>query len=128
MTKMAKRPEGGVSHINATGENQPAVVRTGNDRPSLRDLCDHVVMKVADRWRDLGVHLLRSDQERMLDIIEADHPHDVVSCCKHLFRKWLDTSEDATWNMLMRALSSPSVQLDYLAGQLEQMLITECKI
>ena len=85
-------------------------------------------MKVADRWRDLGVRLLRSDQERMLDIIEADHPRDVVSCCKCLFGKWLDTSEDATWNMLIRALRSPSVQLDYLAGQLENMLITECKI
>ena len=85
-------------------------------------------MKVADRWKDLGVQLLRSDQERMLDIIEADNPHNAVSCCKRVFEKWLQATEDATWNMLIKALRSPSVQLDYLAGQLEKMLITECKI
>ena len=100
----------------------------GNDRPSLKDLYDHVVMKVADRWKDLGVQLLRSDQEGMLNIIEADHPHSVVSCCKCLFGKWLNATEDASWNVLIKALKSPSVQLDYLAGQLEKMLITECKI
>ena len=103
------------------------IIRIGSDRPSLKDLYDHVVMKVADKWKDLGVHLLRSDQERMLDIIEADYSHDAVRCCKRLFTKWLNTTEDATWNMLIKALRSPSVQLDYLAGQLEEMLITECK-
>ena len=35
---------------------------------------------------------------------------------------------DATWNQLIKALKSPSVQTNYLAGQLEQMLITERNI
>ena len=69
---------------------------------------------------------MRPDQEKVLDIIAADHPHDVVSCCKCLFKKWLDTTTDATWNQLIRALRTPSIQLDYLAGRLEQMNI-ECK-
>jgi len=55
-------------------------------------------MDVAAKWRDLGVHLLRSDQEKLLDIIEVDHPGDAVGCCKCLFEKWLRTAEDATWN------------------------------
>ena len=63
----------------------------------------------------------------MLDIIAADHPHDVVSCCKCVLNKWLSTTTDAMWNELIRALRSASVQLDYLASQLEQMMITECK-
>ena len=100
----------------------------GNDRPSLKDLHDHVVMEVADRWKDLGVQLLRSDQEGILNIIEADHPHDVIKCCKRIFKEWLDTSEDATWNMLMGALRKPTVQLNYLAGQLKKKLIVKCKI
>ena len=88
-----------------------------------------MVNNVADKWRDLGVQLLRPDQQNQLNIIAADHPHDVVGCCKCVLKKWLDTTSDATWNELIRALRSPSVQLDYLAGQLEQMLITaECKI
>ena len=83
---------------------------------------------VADKWKELGVQLLRSDQENRLKIIAADHPHDVVSCCKRVLEKWLDTTTDATWNQLITALRRPSVQLDYLANQLEQMLSTECKI
>ena len=104
------------------------IARIGSDRPSLKDLYDHVVNYVAEKWQDLGVQLLRFDQQNMLDIIKADHPHDVVSCCKCVLKKWLDTTTDATWNQLIRALRSPSVQLDYLANQLEQMMTTQCKI
>ena len=103
----------------------------GVRRPSLKDLYDHAVINLdaANKWRDLGVQLLpRLGQERMLDIIAADHPHDVVSCYKCVLKKWLDTTTDATWNELIRALRSPSVQLDYLAGQVEQKMMKECKI
>ena len=94
----------------------------------MKDLYDHVVMKVADKWRDLGVQLLRSDQERLLHIIEVDHPRDSTGCCKCLFEKWLETNADDTWNVLIKALRSPTVQLNYLASQLEKMLMTECEI
>ena len=104
------------------------IVRIGSDRPTLKSLYDHVVMKVADKWRDLGVQLLRSDQERLLNIIEVDHPLNATGCCKCLFEKWLETNADATWNVLIKALKSPTVQLDYLASQLEKMLMTECEI
>ena len=87
-----------------------------------------MVNDVAGKWKELGVQLLRSDQENRLNIIAVDHPHDAVSCCKCVLEKWLDTTTDATWNQLITALRSPSVQLDYLASQLEQMLSTECKI
>ena len=103
----------------------------GVDRPSLKDLYDHVVINLdaANKWRDLAVQLLpRPDQEKMLDIIAVDHPHDVVSCCKCVLKKWLDTTTDATWNELIRALRSPSVQLDYLASQIEQKMMGTCKI
>ena len=100
---------------------------TGSDRPTLKDLNDHVVMIVADKWNDLGVKLLRPDQENVIRIIAADHPHDAVSCCQCVLQKWLDTSTDATWNQLITALRSPIIQLDYLASQLEQKMITECK-
>ena len=95
----------------------------GSDRPSLRSLHDHVVNSVAGKWKDLGVQLLPPE---MIDIIAADHPHNVVSCCQCVLKKWLDTTS-ATWNQLIKALRSPSVQMDYFAGQLEQMLITQRK-
>ena len=105
-----------------------SIVCIGSGRPSLKDLHDHVVNNAAVKLRDFGVQLLRPDQEKMLDIIAADHPHDVVSCCKCVLKKWLDTTSDATWNELIRALRSPSVQLNYVAGQIEQMFITECEL
>ena len=104
------------------------IARVGSDRPSLKNLNDHVVNNVAHKWRDLGEQLLQPDQETMLDIIEADQPSDVVSCCKRFFKKWRDTTTNATWDQLIQALRSPSVQLVYLADQLQQMLITERKI
>ena len=55
----------------------------GSDRPSLKALHDHVVNSVAGKWKDLGVQLLPPD---MVDIIAADHPHDVVSCCNVFLR------------------------------------------
>ena len=102
------------------------IIRIGSDRSLLYE---HVVIKAADKWKDLGVQLLpQSDQEKMLKVIAADHPRDVVSCCKCVLEKWLDTTADATWSQLIRALRSPNIQLDHLACQLEQMLITECEI
>ena len=99
---------------------------TGSDRPSLRALYAHVVNTVAGhgKWRDLGVQLLPPET---VGIIEQNHRQNVVSCCKRVLEEWLQTTTDATWNQLIRALRSPGVQLNHLAGQLEQMLIPECK-
>ena len=93
----------------------------------LTDLYDHVVNETAHKWRDLGVKLLRPDQENRLNTIAADHPNDVVSCCKRVLEKWLETTSDATWNELIIALRSPGVQLVSFAKQLEQML-AKCKV
>ena len=99
---------------------------TGSDRPSLRTLYDHVAKNVAGlgKWQDLGVQLLSPEN---VGIIEQNHPQDVVGCCKLVLKEWREKTTDATWNQLLRALKSPSVELNHLAGQLEQMLITERK-
>ena len=45
----------------------------GCDRPSERDLNNHVVPEVADQWRKIGVELLDGELVKNLDIIERDH-------------------------------------------------------
>ena len=100
----------------------------GSDRPSIKDLCDHVVNSVANKWKRIGVQLLQPDQLNVLNIIATDHPSDAVSCCKCVLEKWLDTSTGATWNQLIGALKCPNVNLDYFADKLEQKLITEGNI
>ena len=47
----------------------------GCDRPSERDLNNHIVREVADQWRNIGVELLDGESVNELDIIESDHPN-----------------------------------------------------
>ena len=105
-----------------------SIVCIGSDRPTLKQLHNHVVMPAAYNWKDLGVQLLENEYIGELDAIASNHPHDDVSCCKDVFIKWSETRVDASWNQLIRALKSPTVQLNSLADQLEQMMSTECKI
>ena len=53
-------------HINA-------IVLVDCDRPSERDLNNHVIPEVADKWKEIGIELLDSDSTKVLDIIEHDH-------------------------------------------------------
>ena len=48
-----------------------------------------------------------------------------MRCCKEMFKKWLET-ENASWDQLLEALRSPSVELEYLANQIKQMLVGKC--
>ena len=74
----------------------------GTDCPDLRDLYTHVVPRVADKWRDLGIRILPVNQ---LDIIAANYPNDVERCCKSMFELWLKTKPNATtWDQLIDAL------------------------
>ena len=91
--------------------------------PLLKDLYDHVVPSVADKWRDIGVHLLHSTliSSRVLEVIAADHPQSVEGCCKSMFKKWLDTEKDASWNHLLEAIKA--INLQAFASTLEKHVI-----
>ena len=104
------------------------LICVGYDRPILKDLCNHVVPGVADKWRDLGVQLLDPISGSTLDIIERNNPRDVVRCCQCMLEKWLEKTPDASWNQLLAALRSSSVQLNHLASQIEQEFIPKCEI
>ena len=84
----------------------------------MKDLHDRVVLKVASKWKDIAVQLLKPDQHHAINIVESDHPRNARECCKRIFEIWLDTTTDATWNQLITALTSPCVGLDYVASQL----------
>lgn len=93
-----------------------------DDRPSVKDLHNHVVGRVASKWRDLGIQLLNPTNESIFDIIEEDHPKNIIACCKSMLQKWLDMKTDATWNQILNALRSSCVQLYYLADEIESKL------
>ena len=103
------------------GSDRPTRRPTG--RPTLRDLQEHVAVEAAYKWRVLGLELLLYERYKDLNTIEAACAYDVVECCRDVFKLWLETTPDATWNQLIRALRS--VQLYGLADRLEQMIIRE---
>ena len=93
------------------------------DRPQLKDLYEHVVPSVADKWRDIGVHLLHPTliDSRVVEVIEAKHPHNIEECCKSMFKKWLETQKDASWNQVLEVIKS--IGLPSLANKLKKDII-----
>ena len=75
-----------------------------SDRPKLKDLYKHVTPCYAAHWEDIGVYL--DIELGHLKIIRADHPSDTSSCCKDLWKKWLEIDPDATWEKLFTAIDS----------------------
>ena len=74
------------------------------------------------QWYDLGVKLLKEDQESHLDVIQSNHPNDNKTCCKEMFWYWLSTNTSATWKQLIDVLRSPAVELPIVAADLEKRL------
>ena len=52
---------------------------------------DHVVSQVAHKWRDLGVQLLRHNQQNKLNIIAVDHPSNIVKNAVNVSLKYGST-------------------------------------
>ena len=55
-------------------------------------------------WYDIGLELLDSDTAT-LDLIKKNNPMDADECCTEMFKKWLDSKPDASWDKLISALS-----------------------
>ena len=93
-----------------------------NSKPTKNKILDHVVPHVTPYWYDLGIKLLREDQDSHLDVIESNHADNKKECCKKMFWYWLSTNTDATWQKLVEALRSPAVELPVVAADIEKML------
>ena len=92
----------------------------GRDRPTLRDVTIHVIPWVATRWYELGLVLLDTKYQNELTIIEADIRNDVITCCRKMFCKWLNSDELASWDKLIKSVRI--VQLNNVANDIEQLL------
>ena len=87
----------------------------------MKDLNKHVIPLVATRWYDLGLELLETKHERELDIIETNYRNDVITCCRKMFRKWLETRDDASWDQLIQAVKN--IEVNNVASDIEQLLL-----
>ena len=74
-------------------------------RPSMRELNRHVISAVAAQWYDLGLELLSPIHERSLENIKRDGTaRGVEWCCRKMFSKWLEATDNATWDQFIQAL------------------------
>ena len=69
-------------------------------------------------WESLGLRLLIS--QNILDIIKEDC-HDVESCCKKMFDRWLNDFPKAKWNDLIQAFND--IEKPVAASELKKSLI-----
>ena len=79
-------------------------VGVGKERPTLKDINNHIVPQWAPQWRQLGVELNLCDH--VMNIIEHDHPNDSETCCSKMLTEWLDNNSAATWGDLNAAMDN----------------------
>jgi len=70
--------------------------------PQLNAL-NNYTLKIGKKWYDLGVQLLDSSVVDKLDTIREDY-RDVETCCREMFKFWIDNDEAASWKKLVEKL------------------------
>ena len=77
---------------------------------------------LAKCWYDLGVELLPNNINS-LEEIEVNHRNDVKTCCREMFRTWLNMKPDASWGQLVKALNeielgsaARNISTQYMSG------------
>ena len=76
----------------------------GNEIPQLKDISNYVVIKCATKWKHLGRNL--NIEEDLLSIYEKDNPNNCEDCCIRMLSEWLDSTPDASWEMLLNSANN----------------------
>ena len=91
-----------------------------DSKPSKKKILE-LIPHIATQWYVIGIQLLREDQESHLDIIKADHGHNITESCREMFWLWLNSHPSATWHHLIESLKSSTVNLHSVAADVERM-------
>ena len=84
-------------------------------RPTMEDLRQYVVPLVVTRWDDIGLALGLD-----CETVRSNYKQDTAKCCEGVFSKWLETSDSASWDQLIKAVKS--VKLDKIAEEMQLLL------
>lgn len=77
------------------------------NKPTMMELLDDVVLRVAAHWDLFGLALRMEDY--LLDIIKANMRGEVVACCTDMFKRWLRKEratggEERSWSTVLTAV------------------------
>ena len=76
-------------------------------RPELRDLCKYVLPLYAAHWQKIGVFLdIKLEQFKL---IKFDNLADAKLCCHDMFIKWLQGTDNVTWEKMFGAIDLATV-------------------
>ena len=95
--------------------------------PSKKKILE-LIPNLAPHWYELGIQLLREDQEPHLDVIKSYYGNDNKQCYVQMFWYWLKTNPNANWQQLLHALRSPALELHTVAANVEEMFTSKCYV
>jgi len=93
-----------------------------SSHPELKQLVNMLqpdTSGIAIRWYDIGIQLLDSDSG-VLDIIKGNYPQDISTCCREMFKEWLDRQPGASWNQLIQVLVD--IDMKTMADKIKSLL------
>ena len=88
----------------------------GLEKPKLKNLIRDVKVTC---WFQIGLELIEDESE--MNIIKANHKHDVKGALQDTFDLWLRTCESPTWQRVINALRK--CEENSLAHELEKKCI-----
>ena len=89
--------------------------------PTAQQLLSFVIPHVASKWYEVGVMLLKAEQEKQLHQIRSDFGnYGTKRCCSEMFDYWRQTNPEANWYHLVAVLKSPGVELHVVAADIEK--------
>jgi len=92
------------------------------DPPTLPDLIEHVGSSCSTKWYYLGLRL--GVNTHTLDQIEEDCQRKSNEACRKMLQAWLREKRSGTWNDVISALNSRSVNEGGVAEELEKIIST----
>ena len=84
-------------------------------KPTIKQLQKFVIKKVTSKYYELGIELYKDSDVDHLDAIKKASATDLTSGCTDMFKFWLQTYENATWDKLIRALRASGLQQNTIA-------------
>ena len=75
-------------------------------KPQLKDLYRFITPSYATNWKEIGIQL--EIENESLHIIEKDNFYKTKDCCNVMWQKWLEKDTDATWDKVIKILTTVS--------------------
>ena len=97
---------------------------SGRSKPTIRQLQNIVIPKVAAKYYELGIELYKDSDVNHLDTIQRGCAMDFSKGCTDMLKFWRQTyGEAATWDRLINGLKAKGLQLNAIALEIKREVV-----